>query len=161
MVIIGSNLASGNAARHLGDSTQALQKSLGRLSSGSKLNNASDDAAGSAVSLKLDSQISRLSASKNNVGNAIPAGILSLRSSSGTRSAEKNSCIAGKWNDEAVATIEIQFDCELSKSLPEADELKQVSIGHLSELLELNSSFVCLNTENCGWMIAFPIAEVD
>ena len=94
-------------------------------------------------------------------GNAIPAGILSLRSSSGTRSTEKNSCIAGKWNDEAVATIEIQFDCELSKSLPEADELKQVSIGHLSELLELNSSFVCLSTENCGWMIAFPMAQVD
>ena len=94
-------------------------------------------------------------------GNAIPAGTLSLKSSSGTRSAEKKSCIAGKWMDDAVATIEIQFDCELSKSLPEADELKQVSIGHLSKLLVLNSSFVCLNTENCGWMIAFPIAELD
>jgi flagellin len=71
MVIIGSNNTSGNAARHLSNSTQALQKSLGRLSSGSKLNNASDDAAGAAVSLKLDSQISRLSATRSNVGNAI------------------------------------------------------------------------------------------
>ena len=93
--------------------------------------------------------------------NAIPAGTLSLKSSSGTRSAEKKSCIAGKWMDDAMATIEIQFDYELSKSLPEADGLKQVSIGHLSELLELNSSFVCLNTEKCGWMIAFPMAELD
>ena len=94
-------------------------------------------------------------------GNAIPAGILNLKSSSGTRSAEKNSCIAGKWIDDAVATIEIEFDCEMSKNFPEAEELKQVSIGHLSELLELNSSFICLNAEKCGWMIAFPIAEVD
>jgi len=71
MVIIGSNITSGNAARHLGESTQALQKSLARLSSGSKLNSASDDAAGAAVSLKLDNQISRLNAIKSNVGNAI------------------------------------------------------------------------------------------
>ena len=59
------------SARVLGESTQALQKSLARLSSGSKLNNASDDAAGAAVSLKLDSQVSRLNAAKSNVGNAI------------------------------------------------------------------------------------------
>ena len=59
------------SARVLGESTQALQKSLARLSSGSKLNNASDDAAGAAVSLKLDSQISRLNAAKSNVSNGI------------------------------------------------------------------------------------------
>jgi flagellin len=71
MVIINSNNSSAMSARVLGESTQALQKSLARLSSGSKLNNASDDAAGAAVSLKLDSQISRLNAAKSNVGNAI------------------------------------------------------------------------------------------
>ena len=71
MVIINSNNSSAMSARVLGESTQALQKSLARLSSGSKLNNASDDAAGAAVSLKLDSQISRLNAAKSNVANGI------------------------------------------------------------------------------------------
>lgn len=71
MVIIGSNISSGNAARHLGESTQALQKSLGRLSSGSKLNSAADDAAGTAVSMKFDAQVNRLQAAKDNIGNAI------------------------------------------------------------------------------------------
>jgi flagellin len=71
MVIINSNNSSAMSARVLGESTQALQKSLARLSSGSKFNNASDDAAGAAVSLKLDSQISRLNAAKSNVGNGI------------------------------------------------------------------------------------------
>ena len=48
-----------------------LGKSLARLSSGSKIINPADDAAGLAVSLKLDAQISRLAAARSNLGNAI------------------------------------------------------------------------------------------
>jgi flagellin len=47
-----------------------LSKSLARLSSGSKLTSPDDDAAGQAVSLRLDAQINRISATRNNVGNA-------------------------------------------------------------------------------------------
>src|SRR5262249_14410150 len=49
----------------------ALSKSLARLSSGSKIINPADDAAGLAVSSRLDAQIQRLSAANNNVGNAV------------------------------------------------------------------------------------------
>jgi len=59
------------SARVLGESTQALQKSLGRLSSGSKLNSPMDNAAGAAISLKFDAQVNRLQAAKDNVGNAM------------------------------------------------------------------------------------------
>lgn len=48
-----------------------LGKSLARLSSGSRITNPSDDAAGLAVSLKLDAQVNRLAAAKSNLGNAI------------------------------------------------------------------------------------------
>lgn len=48
-----------------------LGKSLARLSSGSKITNPADDAAGLAVSLKLDAQVNRLAAAKSNLGNAI------------------------------------------------------------------------------------------
>jgi flagellin len=71
MVIIGSNNSSAMSARVLGESTQALQKSLGRLSSGSKLNSPMDNAAGAAISLKFDAQINRIQAAKDNVGNAM------------------------------------------------------------------------------------------
>ena len=71
MVIIGSNNSSAMSARNLGESTQALQKSLGRLSSGSKLNSPMDNAAGAAISLKFDAQVNRLQAAKDNVGNAM------------------------------------------------------------------------------------------
>jgi len=49
MLAIKSNLMSVNAARHLGNSYDALAKSVERLSSGMRINSAKDDAAGLAV----------------------------------------------------------------------------------------------------------------
>ena len=48
-----------------------LANSLARLSSGSKLVNVADDVGGAAVSQRLDAQLNRNAAAKNNVGNAI------------------------------------------------------------------------------------------
>jgi flagellin len=59
------------AASNLQTSESMLSKSLARLSSGSKIVNPADDAAGLAVSMRLDAQIARLTAAKNNVGSAI------------------------------------------------------------------------------------------
>jgi flagellin len=49
MLAIKNNLMSTNAARHLGQSYNALSKSVERLSSGLRINSAKDDAAGLAV----------------------------------------------------------------------------------------------------------------
>lgn len=49
MLAIKNNLMSTNAARHLGQSYNALSKSVERLSSGLRINGAKDDAAGLAV----------------------------------------------------------------------------------------------------------------
>jgi flagellin len=48
-----------------------LQKSLNRLSSGSKIVNPSDDAGGLAVSMKLSATAKRQGAVNNNIGNAV------------------------------------------------------------------------------------------
>jgi flagellin len=48
-----------------------LARSLARLSSGSKIVNPSDDAAGLAVASRLDAQVLRLNAARSNVGNAV------------------------------------------------------------------------------------------
>ena len=71
MVVINTNPSAAMASRILSESTSSLQKSLARLSSGSKLNSPADDAAGTAVSMKFDAQISRIKAAKDNVGNAV------------------------------------------------------------------------------------------
>jgi len=49
MLAIKNNLMAVNAARHLGQSYDALSKSVERLSSGLRINSAKDDAAGLAV----------------------------------------------------------------------------------------------------------------
>ena len=70
-MIINTNTTAVRASRLLSESSQKLGESLARLSSGSKIVNASDDAAGLAQVLKLDAQLKRTSAASANVGNAI------------------------------------------------------------------------------------------
>ena len=70
-MIINTNTGSANAARILADSTSALQKSLKRLSTGSRIASIDDDAGGSAVASKFSAQVTRLNASRANVGNMI------------------------------------------------------------------------------------------
>ena len=67
---INTNVAASNAAMNLSGSNAMLQKSLARLSSGSKIVNSSDDAGGLAVSMKLAAAIRRTDATANNVANA-------------------------------------------------------------------------------------------
>lgn len=70
-MVINTNIQAQSAASNLQRSQAMLGSSLSKLSSGSKIVNPSDDAAGLAVSLKLDAQIARISAAKSNVANAI------------------------------------------------------------------------------------------
>ena len=70
-MVINTNYSALNASRNLGDSQGLLNRSLARLSSGSKLINPSDDAAGFAVSTRFDAQINRTQAASDNIGNAI------------------------------------------------------------------------------------------
>lgn len=70
-MVINTNTSAASSARLLAESSGKLSKSLARLSSGSKIVSPQDDAAGLAVSSRLDAQINRISAARNNVGNAI------------------------------------------------------------------------------------------
>ena len=68
---INTNSTASAASFHLNRNTQALQKSLKRLASGSRIVHPADDSGGLAVSMKLKSSISRLSGAYNNVQNGI------------------------------------------------------------------------------------------
>lgn len=71
MSVINTNIQAIAAARSLNASQEMLGRSLTRLSSGSKIVNPSDDAAGLAVSEKLDAQNRRVQAATTNVQNAV------------------------------------------------------------------------------------------
>lgn len=69
-MVINNNLAAMSSGDNLNVSQSRLAKSLARISSGSKIVQPGDDAAGLAVGTKLDAQIHRISAAKANVSNA-------------------------------------------------------------------------------------------
>ncbi len=70
-MVINTNIQAQQTANNLNASSNALAKSLQRLSSGSKIVAPSDDAAGLAVSSRLTSQMKRLDAAINNVVSAV------------------------------------------------------------------------------------------
>jgi flagellin len=70
-MVINTNTAAARGSRYLGESSGNLQKSLARLSSGSKIVEPQDDAAGMAVASRMDAQINRTEATRSNIGNAI------------------------------------------------------------------------------------------
>ena len=71
MISINYNGASGAAAYSLANTNVNLQRSLQRLSSGSRINSSFDDAGGLAVSMKMSASIRRTEATQANVGNAL------------------------------------------------------------------------------------------
>jgi flagellin len=64
-------MAAARASHQLTKNNNALQKSLNRLSSGSRITTPADDAGGLAVAMKLKGSINRLKGVEANVGNAI------------------------------------------------------------------------------------------
>ena len=70
-LVINTNPAAVSASYHMSRNNAALQKSLTRLSSGSRINKPSDDAGGLAVSMKLKASIARLKGVNNNIQNAV------------------------------------------------------------------------------------------
>jgi flagellin-like hook-associated protein FlgL len=70
-IVINTNSSATVSAFNLARNNTALQKSLARLSSGSRIVNPSDDAGGLAVSYKLTAQVHRLDAVRQNVANGV------------------------------------------------------------------------------------------
>jgi flagellin len=70
-VVINTNFAATVASNNLAASNDMLQKSMNRLSSGSKIVNPADDAGGLAVSMKLSAAAKRSGAAASNIGNSV------------------------------------------------------------------------------------------
>jgi flagellin len=68
---IQTNTAAFDAERNLSATSDRMQKSMARLSSGYRINSAADDAAGLAISEKLRAQIGGLDQAGRNVSDAV------------------------------------------------------------------------------------------
>ncbi|MDD2161193.1 flagellin [Pseudomonas sp. MIL19] len=68
---VNTNIASLNTQRNLSSSSNALNTSLQRLSTGSRINSAKDDAAGLQISNRLTSQVNGLGVAVRNANDGI------------------------------------------------------------------------------------------
>lgn len=68
---IRTNVASVNAQRTMGQSSQALGEDMAKLSSGYRINKAADDAAGLAISENLKAQVRSLDQAKRNANDGV------------------------------------------------------------------------------------------
>jgi len=70
-IVVNSNASATSASFNLSRANDALRKSLGRLSSGNRINSPADDAGGLAVAYKLDAKLNRTEAVIQNSQNAL------------------------------------------------------------------------------------------
>ncbi len=70
-LVINSNSAATASSNYLNANNKLYQKSLGRLSSGFKIQGPSDDAGGLAVSMKMQAALRRTDALVTNIANAV------------------------------------------------------------------------------------------
>ncbi|SVB44370.1 uncharacterized protein METZ01_LOCUS197224 [marine metagenome] len=70
-IVVNTNSAATTASFNLSKSSEALRKSLGRLSSGKRITTPADDAGGLAVALKLASKTNRTAGVIQNVQNSL------------------------------------------------------------------------------------------
>ena len=71
MVSINTNMSASIAANSIARNERALSTTMERLSTGNRINSAKDDAAGLAITSKMDSQVKGLSQAVRNANDAI------------------------------------------------------------------------------------------
>src|SRR5215467_2794792 len=69
--VINTNVMSLNAQRNLNTSSASLAQSVQRLSSGLRVNSAKDDAAGLAISERMNAQIRGMNVAQRNAADGI------------------------------------------------------------------------------------------
>ena len=125
MISINTNSASSAAAYNLSNTNVNLQRSLQKLSSGSRINSSFDDAGGLAVSMKLSASIRRTEATQANVNNALSFlqtqdGVLKNADSIIVRIAE----LAGLGTDVTKSSSDLNlYQTEVSSLLSALDDL--------------------------------------
>ena len=130
---INTNIAALNAHRQLTTNDSNLNKSLEKLSSGMRINNAADDAAGLAISQKMLGQVNGLNQAQRNAQD----GISMLQTAEGGLSETQN--ILQRMRELAVQGANDTLTAADRQNI--ADELNQLSseIDRISNNTDFNT----------------------
>ncbi|NOY92523.1 MAG: flagellin FliC [Deltaproteobacteria bacterium] len=163
---VNTNVASINAQRNLSRTSNALNSSLSRLSSGLRINSAADDAAGLAISENMKSQIRSMSQAERNAND----GISLIQTAEGAES--QMSDILGRMRELSVqsangtlgSTERGFLDKEFKSLVSEVDRISAVTEFNGTKLLDATATTANLqvgfrNTAND--QIAVALEQVD
>jgi len=141
-MVIGTNISSLTAQRHLTSSRADMEQSMERLASGKRINSSQDDAAGLAISHKLESKIAGLNQGIRNAND----GVSMLQTAEGAL--EQTSEILNRMKELATQSSSGTYstadrnsmDLEFQALLSEVTRISDTTDFNGTSLLKQNSS---------------------
>lgn len=130
-IVVNTNTAASLSALNLSKSNTLLQKSLARLSSGSRIAEASDDAGGLAVSMKLTAALKRSQAQATNISNALSFlqtqdGVMASANSVLSRIGE----LATMYSDVTKSSLDkANYDTEFTNLVTQYNQFQQAEFN--------------------------------
>jgi len=161
-VVINSNTTASIAANNLAYSTQQLQMSLNKLSSGSKIVNPSSDAGGLAVSMKLTATANRDGDLQNNIADSTSL----LQTQDGALQVagsilDRVSQLETLYQDPTKNTSDkANYDSEFTQLQSELTSLTSESFNGVS-LFSSGTSLTVYTTDDLSSASAISVSQLD
>jgi len=143
MPVISTNLAANSAVRYLNINSMSQTSSLSKLASGSRITQASDDAAGLAISTKISSDVTALNQAATNASH----GISVLQTADGGASnisdiLQRMKALASQASSGTVTDNErVYIDAEFQQLIQEVDAISVGTRYNGQSLLDGTSAF--------------------
>ena len=130
-LVVNTNIPSLAAQRYLMESRNEMETAMERLSSGKRINSAADDAAGLAISTRMDSQIRGINVAIKNANDGISMvqtaeGALQEVTDMLQRMRDSRCSRSGSNNDEDRAALDAEVQ-QLKSSRPDLQSLPRLT----------------------------------
>ena len=162
-IVVNTNIGSLNAQRSLAESSRELSTAMERLSSGKKINSASDDAAGFAIAERMTAQIRGLNmATKNaNDGLAMLSTIENATNDVTDMLKRIRELAVQASNDTNSSTDRVYLQREVDSLLNEINRVASQTVYNNKAVLDgTHTGQLQVGTEN-GQNITFNIKSID
>lgn len=143
MPVISTNIAANSAVRYLNINSAEQTSSLSKLASGSRISQASDDAAGLAIATRINSDVTALTQAATNASH----GVSVLQTADGGASnitdiLQRMKSLASQAASGTVTDAErVYIDAEFSQLIDEVDGISTSTRYNGVSLLDGNSDF--------------------
>lgn len=165
MPVISTNTAANSAVRYLNINSKDESSSLSKLASGSRITNASDDAAGLAISTRIKSDVTALEQAATNASHGIS--ILQTADGGASNISDILTRMKALASQAASATVtdneRTYIDAEFQQLVDEIDGTAQSTRYNGQSLLDGTTTFgnVMVGTDGTDDVISISLSDLD